>query len=129
MCNDAFNKYSDITERKDLYSVKPDAKNKGKGVTPLVMDKNPALPHVSSSIHRHRHLLEKDESLKTVIPPGSVFLSCRKNKTIGGMLIHNRFRPSSSSTQLVWSVMDKMRSKPAFHSRGLKKNLGPLKGL
>ena len=97
--NDAFNKFSDITNRKDLYSVKPDAKNKGKGVTPLVMDNNPALPHVSSIIHRHKHLLEKYESLKTIIPPGSVFVCCRKNKTIGGMLIHNRFRPSSSSTQ------------------------------
>ena len=82
-----------------MYSVKPDAKNKGKGVTPLVMDNNPALPHVSSIIHRHKHLLEKDESLKTIIPPGSVFVSCRKNKTIGGMLIHNCIRPSSSSTQ------------------------------
>ena len=96
----SLNKFSDITNRKDLYSVKPDAKNKGKGVTPLVMDNNPALPHVSSIIHRHKHLLEKDESLKTIIPPVSVFaVSCRKNKTIGGMLIHNRFRPSSSSTK------------------------------
>ena len=97
--NIAFNKLSDITKRKDLYRVKPDAKNKGKGVTPLVMDNNHAMPHVNSMIHRHKHLLEKDESLKTIIPPGSVLLSCRKNKTIGGMLIHNRFRPSSSSTQ------------------------------
>ena len=70
--NDPFNKFSDITNRKDLYSVKPDAKNKGKGVTPLVMDTNPALPHVSSINHRHKHLLEKDKSLKTIILPGSV---------------------------------------------------------
>ena len=97
---DAFNKFSDMTNRKDLYSVKPDAKNSGKGVTPLVMDNNPALPHVSSIIHRYKHLLEKDESLKTIIPRGSVFVSCRKNKTIGGMLIHNRFRPSSSPHSL-----------------------------
>ena len=57
--NDAFNKFSDITKRKDLYFVKPDAKNKGKGVTPLVMDNNPALPHVSSIIHMHKHLLQE----------------------------------------------------------------------
>ena len=63
--NYAFNKFSDITKRKDLYSVKPDAKNKGKGVTPLRMDNNPALPHVSSIIHKH--FLEKDESLKKIL--------------------------------------------------------------
>ena len=78
--NDAFNKFSDITKRKDLYSVKPHNENKGKGVTPLVMDNNPALPPVSSIIHRHKHLLEKDESLKTIIPSGSFILV--KNRTI-----------------------------------------------
>ena len=31
--NDAFNKLSDINKQKDLYDIKPDSKNKGKGVT------------------------------------------------------------------------------------------------
>ena len=74
--NDAFNKFSDITNRNNLYSVKPDAKNNGKGVS------IPALPHVSSIIHKHKHLLEKGERLKTIIPPGSVFVSCRKIKQL-----------------------------------------------
>ena len=66
--------------------LKRRVKGQGSPLSPLVMDNNPALPHVSSIIHRHKYV-EKDESLKTIIPPGSVFVSCRKNKTIGGMLI------------------------------------------
>ena len=46
------------------------------------MDNNLALPHASSIIYRHKHLLEKDESMKTIIPPGSVFVSCRKIKQL-----------------------------------------------
>ena len=64
-----------------------------------MIENNPALPNVGSIIHKHKHLLERDENLKKIMKPGSVFVSYRKNKTIGDMLIHNRFRSSSTSTQ------------------------------
>ena len=60
-----------------------------------MIDNNPALPPVSSIIHKHKHLLERDGKLKETIPPGSVFVSYRKNKNIRDMLIHNQFRPSN----------------------------------
>ena len=97
--DNAFNKFRDISKRKDLYSVKSDCGTKGKGALPLVIENNPALPNVGSIIHKHKHLLERDENLKKIMKPGSVFVSYRKNKTIGDMLIHNRFRSSSTSTQ------------------------------
>ena len=95
--DNAFTKFSDIRTRPDLYSKKPSDGNDSKGCIPLVMDNNPALPQVGSIIHRHKHLLEKDENLKNIIKPGSVFVSYRKNKTIGDMLIHNRYKSSSGS--------------------------------
>ena len=82
-----------------MYSEKSAEKDESVRCTTLVMDNNPALPQVGSIIHRHKHLLEKDENLKNVIKPSSVFVSYRKNKTIGDMLIHNRYRSSFSSTE------------------------------
>ena len=63
------------------------------------MNINPGLPQVGSIIHRNKHLLEKDENLKKVIKPGSVFVSYRKNRTISDMLVHNRYRSSSFSPE------------------------------
>ena len=61
----AFNKFGDISKRKDLYSVKWDCGTKGKGALPLVIENNPALPNVGSIIHKHKHLLEGDENFNT----------------------------------------------------------------
>ena len=84
-----------------MYSEKSAEKDESVRCTTHVMDNNPALPQVGSIIHRHKHLLEKDENLKNGIKPSSVFVSYRKNKTIGDMLIHNSnwYRSSSSSTE------------------------------
>ena len=64
---------------------------------PLVMDNNSALPNMGSIIHKHKHLLDLDPELKKHVNKASVFVSYRKNKTIGDMLIHNRFKPSKQS--------------------------------
>ena len=63
-----------------------------------MIDHNPALPHVSGILHRHKHLIERDPRLQDLVPAGSVFVSYRKNKTIGDSLIHNRFKPSTQVT-------------------------------
>ena len=62
-----------------------------------MIDNNPALPNVDNIIHKHKHLLERDENLKKIMPPGSVFVSYQKTKPL--VFIHNRFRSSSPSTQ------------------------------
>ena len=83
----AFNKFRDISKRKDLYSVKSDFGNKGKGTLPLVIGNNPALPSVGSIIHKH--LLERDVNLKKNNAARFCIASYRKNKTIGDMLIRH----------------------------------------
>ena len=99
LIDDAFDKFSDLNCRKDLYSNKDNIKDKNAAVIPLVIDNNPSLPNMSKIIHRHKHLLDLDPSLRNVIPKGKVFVTYRKNKTIGDMLVHNRYR-SSSTTQV-----------------------------
>ena len=94
LINNAFDKFSDLANRKNLYSVK-EKNDKTTCLIPMVMDHNPALPNMGSIIHRYKHLLSLDPALKTLIRPDSVFVSYRKNQTIGGMLVHNRFRASS----------------------------------
>ena len=79
--NNAFTKFSDIRKRKELYSEKSADKDESVKCTPLVMDNNPALPQVG-------------KYMKNVIKPSSVLVSYRENKTIGEMLIHNRYRSS-----------------------------------
>ena len=85
--NNAFTKFSDIRKRKELYSEKSADNDESVRCTPLVVENNPALPQVGSIIHWHKQLIEKDENLKNLIKPSSVFVSYRKNKTIGDMLI------------------------------------------
>ena len=96
--NKAFNKFSDISKRNELYAIKDKSNIKSGGALPLVIDHNPALPHVSGILHRHKHLIERDPRLQDLVPAGSVFVSYRKNKTIGDSLIHNRFKPSTQVT-------------------------------
>ena len=54
---------------------------------PMVMDQNPALPNMGSIIHKYKHLLDLDPALKKLVRADSVFVSHRKIKTIGGMLV------------------------------------------
>ena len=67
------------------------------------MDNNPALPNMGSIIHKHKHLLDLDPELKKHVNKESVFVSYRKNKTIGDMLIRNRYRPSKQSENITAS--------------------------
>ena len=60
----------------------------------MVIDQNPALPNMGSIIHRYKHLLNVDPSLKTLVRPESVFVSHRKNRTLGDMLIYRKYRSS-----------------------------------
>ena len=40
-----------------------------------------------------------DPALKKLVRPESVFVSHRKNQTIGYMLVHNNYRPSGSQSR------------------------------
>ena len=94
--DDAFNKFSDIANRKNLYTPK----NKDETTTcliPMVMDQNPALPNMGSNIHKYKQLLNLDPALKKLVRADSVFVSHRKNQTIGGMLVHNKYRASRTA--------------------------------
>ena len=94
--DDAFNKFSDIANRKNLYAPK----NKDETTTcliPKVMDQNPALPNMWSIIHKYKHLLNLDPALKKLVRADSVFVSHGKNQTIGGMLVHNKYRASRTA--------------------------------
>ena len=95
LINNAFDKFCDIADRKDLYSLKEKNK-KTTSMIPMVMDHNPALPNMGSIIHRHKHLLNLDPGLSSLVRSDCVFVSYRKNKTIGDMLVHNRYRASDS---------------------------------
>ena len=95
--DDAFNKFSDIANRKNLYAPK----NKDETTTcliPMVMDQNPALPNMGSIIHKYKHLLNLDPALKKLVRADSIFVSHRKNQTIGGMLVHNKYRASGTAS-------------------------------
>ena len=98
LINNAFDKFSDIADRKDLYSLK-EKSDKTTGLIPMVMDHNPALPNMGSIIYRHKHLLNLDPDLSTLVRPDRVFVSNRKNQTIGGMLVHNKYRASNSQAE------------------------------
>ena len=94
--DDAFNKLSDIANRKNLYAPK----NKDETTTcliPMVMDQNPALPNMGSIIHKYKHLLNLDPALKKLVRADSVFVSHRKNQTIGCMFVHNKYRASRTT--------------------------------
>ena len=56
------------------------------------------LPNMGSIIHRYMQLLNLDPALKKLVRLESVFVSHRKNRTIGDILIHNRYRPSGSQS-------------------------------
>ena len=47
---------------------------------------------MGSIIHKYKHLLNLDPALKKLVRADSVFVSHRKNQTIGGMLVHNKYR-------------------------------------
>ena len=94
--DDALKKFSDIANRKNLYAPK----NKDETTTcliPMAMDQNPALPNMGSIMHKYKHLLNLDPALKKLVRADSVFVSHRKNKTIGSMLIHNKYRASRTA--------------------------------
>jgi len=48
------------------------------------------------TIHKYKHLLNLDPALKKLVRADSVFVSHRKNQTIGGMLVHNKYRASGT---------------------------------
>ena len=56
------------------------------------MDNNPALPNMGRIINKHKHILELDNELMDLIPIGGLFVASRKCRTIGDMLIHNKYR-------------------------------------
>ena len=72
--------------------------NKSNGAIPLVMDNNPGLPNMSKIINRNKHFLVSDQTLKKLMPVEKVFVTSRKNRSIGDMLVRNRYRPSSMTT-------------------------------
>ena len=95
----AFDEFSDIGIRKSLYAEKIKVSDDDKCNIPLVIDNNPALPNMGRIIHKHKHLLNLDPVLKSQIPQDAMFVSHLKNKTIGDMLIHNRFRSSETKNK------------------------------
>ena len=50
---------------------------------------------MSKIINRNKHFLDSDPTLKKLIPKEKVFVTCRKNKSIGDILIRNKYKPSS----------------------------------
>ena len=89
-------KFSDLSMRESLYAKKLE-NSKKTGAIPLVMDNNPALPNMAKIINKHKHLLDLHPALNCLIPKDRVFVTYRKNRTIGDTLIHNRYRPKSTA--------------------------------
>ena len=98
LVDNAFDKFSDLAGRKDLYSLK-EKSDETTGLIPMVMEHNPALPNMGSIIYKHKHLLKLDPGLSKLVRPDCVFVSYRKNRTIGDLLVHNRYRPSENREQ------------------------------
>ena len=78
-----------------MYQKKDKSKDKSNGAIPLVIDHNPGLPNMSKIINRNKHFLESDPILRKLMPKEKVFVASRKNKSIGDILVRNRYRPSS----------------------------------
>ena len=92
LIKNAFNKFSDLANRKDPNSLK-EKNDKNTCLLPMAIDQNPAFPNMGSIIHRYKHLHKPDPALK------KLFVSNRKNRTIGDMLVHNIYRPSGSQSR------------------------------
>ena len=56
----------------------------------LVCDYNPGLPNVSRILGKHKHILQLDDELTSVIKPESIVASYRGVNTIGDALIHSK---------------------------------------
>ena len=97
LIDSAFDKFCDLADRKNLYALKDKNDKSTSTMIPMVMDHNPALPNMGSIIHKYKHLLSLDPGLSSLVRPECVFVSYRKNKTIGDMLVHNRYRASGAS--------------------------------
>ena len=88
LINDSFHKIEDI-DRKTLYSKK---EKKHKECTPLVIDDNPALPHMSKIINKYKYILELDTDLQSIIQKDSIFVSYRSPKNIKDILISSKLK-------------------------------------
>ena len=66
---------------------------------PLVLDFHPSLAGASKALNKYKHLLTLDENLKEVIQPDSLFVTFRKAKTLGDMLVHSRYPCKQTNTE------------------------------
>ena len=86
----AFSKV-ETKQRKEYYNKEPvESEQETNRVFPLVTDFNPGLPNIGRILNSHKHILELDPELCTVIDPGGIFTSFRGTKTIHNKLIHSR---------------------------------------
>ena len=101
----------------------------------MVMDQNPALPNMGSIIHKYKHLLNLDPALKKLVRADSVFVSHRKNQTIGGMLVHNKYRASGTVSSdregeaTVIIIVDALEFEPEISKAVRKKAMEAREGL
>ena len=58
---------------------------------PLCVDFNPKLSGIHSIINKHKYILDLDDNLKRVIDPNKIFVSFRKCKNLGDILVHSRY--------------------------------------
>ena len=85
----AFSKV-ETKQRKEYYNKETvESEQETNRVFPLVTDFNPGLPNIGRILNSHKHILELDPELCTVIDPGGIFTSFRGTKTIHDKLIHS----------------------------------------
>ena len=96
--------YSDIANRKNVYAPKENDEK----TTCLNFNTHGEwwwmrieirIPNMGSIIHKYKHLLNLDPALKKLVRADSVFVSHRKNQTIGGMLVHNKYRTGGTASR------------------------------
>ena len=92
-----FKKYDDM-DRKLLLGgpeineeLKVDSKAGSSRCIPLVLDFHPSFSGASKSLNKHKHLLDLDTNLNSVINKKNLFVTFRKSKSLGGMLVHSRY--------------------------------------
>ena len=87
---------------------------KKKKFYPLVTEFNPALPNIGHVLNKHKHVLELDSELCSVIRPESIFTSFRSAKTLHDLLVHSRLpmlnNNSENSDEDIASTSNEVKS-------------------
>ena len=95
MVREQFNRFDSVNREDIIPDLEvsfdlPSEKSNGRRI-PLVLDFHPSFAGASKSLNKYKHLLDLDPTLKNCINKDHLFVSFRKCKTLGDLLVHSRY--------------------------------------